>query len=680
MQSTHGALVWRFIALAGVLSGTTVLAHDGEEPTEIPDRPTEGELGKLIPWHKDAIHLSVVWPKTQPPQLCFWMRPAEYRGSDVVDASRLPIGALRPEFRRDVYGGYAYSNTLDASVLTRILADISMENTLCADFPAALADSGKHHIEQLTAADFAANASAFHDAGHSKGLNYNLFCAGNVMLADGRMAVIGGHDKAGNHGIRKINIYDPEMGRWVARPTPNAMADYLAHPMSLQNRSGLFEVNTDPADPADMHYQRWYPTAVTLPDGKVLILSGTDQTSEVGPQNAPLTKIRYEQPEIYDPTTDRTIALESARKLQPMYPRSYVVQTGHRAKDWKVLSVGEAVPPFPTGAALRAYDPWRYDGKTFLLDVQAALADRYRSVPGYNHWTHLTTAASAHENGAAVNLTYLDKHGMPRLQKIITAGGSDENGATAAVETLDLVLGARDQELSTPGWVIQAQLPFKLTQNQAVALADGDVLIFGGAGRLASGGRVANLEVQLFQPATATLTTVATMNVPRHDHSTGTLLPDGTVLISGGNRVELAAVANDAVPVAQIYSPPYLFRGPRPEVLSAPEKVEYGHKFEVALKANTRISQVSLRRIGPTTHNWSWGNAYVELAFDQEDDGELEITAPKVPGAAVPGVYMLFVLDQDGVPSIATRVMLEMARDDGDTDSEDDRDDDRERD
>jgi len=104
----------------------------GEEPTEIPDRPTEGELGKLIPWHKDAIHISVVWPRARPPQLCFWMRPAEYRGSDVVDATQLPIGVLRPEFRQSVFGGYAFSNTLDASVQSRIHADISMENTLAS--------------------------------------------------------------------------------------------------------------------------------------------------------------------------------------------------------------------------------------------------------------------------------------------------------------------------------------------------------------------------------------------------------------------------------------------------------------------------------------------------------------------------------------------------------------------
>ena len=56
--------------------------------------------------------------------------------------------------------------------------------------------------------------------------------------------------------------------------------------------------------------------------------------------------MRQTVPEIYDPEDDRTIALENAQKLQPMYARSYVVQTGRGRHDWKVASVGEADPDF----------------------------------------------------------------------------------------------------------------------------------------------------------------------------------------------------------------------------------------------------------------------------------------------------------------------------------------------
>lgn len=647
--------VWAALVAMGL--GGPALAHDAEEPTEIPDAPTFGALSNLIPWHKDAVHISLVWPRKRTPQLCFWMRPSEYRGTDLIDPVP-PLGILRQPFKDLVYGGYNFSRTLEESVRTPILADLEKENTLCADLPGALIDTGKHHIEDLTAADFASNAGAFHDSGHSRGLNYNLFCAGNVMLADGRLAVIGGHDKAGNHGIRKINIYDPERRQWKWRPMPGAMEDYLADPTGLEfpHRTGLFEENTDPEHRADMKYQRWYPTAVTLPDGKVLILSGTDQVSEVGPELAGLTKVRHPTPEVYNPDTDRSVALENAQKLQPMYVRSFVVQTGRGRHDWKVLSLGEVVPPLPVGDELDSYDPWLYDGKTSLLDVRGALADRKRDVPGERHWQLIATAQSAHESGAAVNLRYLDRKGLPHLQKIIAFGGSDQNGDTDLIESLDLRLGNGRNKLTTDGWKSHGRLPMPLTQNNAVVLPDGNVVVVGGAGR--SGRvRIANLDVQLFKPATGELTTMWRMRVPRFDHSNLTLLPDGTVLISGGNRVETAAEEDDGKPVGQIYSPPYLFQGERPVVYDAPERVDYGDEFR--LKVKGKISKVTMLRFGPTTHNWAWGNEYVELQFTQHRD-RVWVTAPKVPGAAIPGPYMLFVVDENGVPSEAKRVMMRL--------------------
>lgn len=675
MQGSYGRAGWQWPILVAVVIAGAAVAHEEDEDTDIPDVETFGSLGKLIPWHKDAIHISVVWPEKKAPQLCYWMRPSEWRATDLIDPNAGSLGTKREDFRRIVYGGYRFSNTLEDSVLTRIKADLQLENTLCAELPGALTPSDEHHIEALTPADFAANAQWFKDAGHSRGLNYNLFCGANVMLADGRIAAIGGHDKSGNHGIRKINIYDPEKERWLERPQPQAMTNFFADPSFAwpPEQTGLYEVNTDPADPADMKYQRWYPSAVTLPDGKVLILGGSDQVSEYGPDcpdedDGPLppfrpdlcagtSKVRIATPEVYDPATDRNTALENARRLQPMYPRSFVIQTGHRARDWKVLSFGEVVPPLPVGYEIDGYDPFEYRGITSLLDVQAALADPKRGVPAENHWQPVGTAASAHDSGAAVNLRYLDKQGLPQLQKVIAFGGGGENGDTDVIESISFELIKGNRGFTTAGWKVETgKLPFALDQNNAVVLPDGNVLVFGGNGRVGRR-RQANLDVQLFDTATGAVTTVATTNIPRHDHSNGTLLPDGTVLISGGNRVDLSSDEDAAVPVAQLYSPAYLFKGDRPEVKWAPGKVRYGKKFAIKLAGKPTIGQVALLRIGPTTHNWSWGNEYVRLSF-QQDGGWLKVSAPKVPGAAIPGLYMLYVLDEDGVPSVARRVLV----------------------
>ena len=70
------------------------------------------------------------------------------------------------------------------------------------------------------------------------------------------------------------------------------------------------------------------------------------------------------------------------------------------------------------------------------------------------------------------------------------------------------------------------------------------------------------------------------------------------------------------------------------------------------------VGSVALIRIGPVTHNWDWGNRYVKLWFERRGAG-LHVQAPAVPGLAVPGYYMLFVVSDEGVPSVAELVHLD---------------------
>jgi hypothetical protein len=181
--------------------------------------------------------------------------------------------------------------------------------------------------------------------------------------------------------------------------------------------SALDETNTDPDDPSDMKYQRWYPTGVTLPDGRILILSGTDQDTSVGPELASSTKVRQPVPEVYDPYTNKIIALENARKLFNMYPRPFVTQTGPGKNDWKVCVAGGGVqpslpgPPGGPGPDINGYDPFFYNGNTFCLDVLAALADPNRDVPAENHWQFIDTAANTHDSGAGVRLVTINADG-----------------------------------------------------------------------------------------------------------------------------------------------------------------------------------------------------------------------------------------------------------------------------
>jgi galactose oxidase len=197
---------------------------------------------------------------------------------------------------------------------------------------------------------------------------------------------------------------------------------------------------------------------------------------------------------------------------------------------------------------------------------------------------------------------------------------------------------------------------------------------------------------QIFDPAVVdrgldiTTRRLARTTVSRGLHGTATLLPDATVFFAGENREALVRpddprfplVSSYAgslprgdpdlgVPVGQIFSPPYLFTAgggaaPRPAITGAPREIQYRGTFDITVsRPATGIRSVALLRSDHNTHSLTAGDRYVKLAFRPKGDasrGELRVTAPKLPAQAVPGVYMLYVVDNNGVPSVGRQVRI----------------------
>jgi len=226
--------------------------------------------------------------------------------------------------------------------------------------------------------------------------------------------------------------------------------------------------------------------------------------------------------------------------------------------------------------------------------------------------------------------------------KVLIIGGGDPPTNTA--EVIDLNAG-------TPAWRAVAPMTYKRRQINATLLPDGTVLVTGGssspgfnepAGAVYAG--------ELWNPVTETWTTVASFTQYRGYHSFTLLLPDGRVLSGGG----------DASMSAEVYSPRYLFKGARPVIMSAPGSVSYGQRFFVRTADAAQISGVSLLRLSSVTHAFNMEQRINRLAFSVATDG-LDVAGPMNSNLSPPGYYMLFILNSSGVPSVAKIVRVSPA-------------------
>ena len=108
-------------------------------------------------------------------------------------------------------------------------------------------------------------------------------------------------------------------------------------------------------------------------------------------------------------------------------------------------------------------------------------------------------------------------------------------------------------------------------------------------------------------------------------------------------------------------TPDYLLRGVRPAITDAPASIAYGQDFSIALLEPVEISSACFIRLSAVTHAFDMSQRHVALDFSQTDT-QIDLAAVNDPNLAAPGHYMLFVLDNNRVPSVAPIIQLVYAQ------------------
>jgi len=114
---------------------------------------------------------------------------------------------------------------------------------------------------------------------------------------------------------------------------------------------------------------------------------------------------------------------------------------------------------------------------------------------------------------------------------------------------------------------------------------------------------------------------------------------------------------------AQIFTPPYLFKADgtlaaRPSITSAPSKISYGVSFSVVTPDSGTEVRGTLVRLSSVTHAFNQSQLIYPLTFAATGPTTLTGMGPTGATLAPPGPYMLFLVNQAGVPSTAAMVSV----------------------
>jgi len=438
----------------------------------------------------------------------------------------------------------------------------------------------------------------------------------SVLMHNGKMLQWDGWDTP-----EPTEVYDPAAQTFttVNAPSSNFCAGNVQLPdgrimtvggwgATTTGQQGIVDTNIfDPATQtwtrvANMHLPRWYPDLVELSDGRYVAISGNSTNAGTW----------ADTPEVYDPKANTWTLLSNVSTPQvheEEYPFSYLAPNGN------VFTIGPS------------------EDQSFFLNV------------GSQTWT--PAGSSGVVNGSSV---------MYRPGKILYSGGAASVTSTTPAQAGSAMI---DLTAANPTWQPAAPMNYARVYHTLTMLADGRVLAVGGEAtsdqtQVTTG----VLPAEIWDPATGKWTVEPSMAAARNYHSTAVLMPDGTVLVAGGGHED--SLANPGQYSAQVYSPSYLFNGPRPAITSAPASSTYGASMSISTPDAASISAVNLVSLGADTHQADMDQHFVPLSFTA-GSGSLTVSTPASAALAPPGYYMVFILNKLSVPSVASIVRLDPA-------------------
>lgn len=436
----------------------------------------------------------------------------------------------------------------------------------------------------------------------------DVFCSGHALMADGRLLVAGGTESfppgGGAHG--PLGHFPGLPDSWIFDPVADAGGNHWTrHP--------------------SMRRGRWYPTLLTMADGRVLAMNGHPEGT------APASDHNNDALETSDGGAwtwlGRSPQLTNA-PTSHYYPRIFVGPSG------KVFS---ATPLDPEGGQPPKSGNW---------DPNSGGVDWKHQVPPPSGWDGRDDLGWPY----ALLPLFEDEDPAKSFRFFVLIAGMKAPWITD--------LGTPADPNPSPAWKPFGNRRRRL-HSMLVSLANSWVMLCGGV-RDRNDDNTAEKEPEFLAwngDAWAWASgRRASASVPRNYHTSTLLMPDGRVFVAGSNINAQSGFANVRRLEVEIYAPWYCCYD-RPRIVAAPRELDTGQTLNVEVRGG-EAERLVLIRAGSSTHSFNPDERHISLiARKGEEEGSYWAPVPQRP-VTVPGWYLLFAVTADGAPSEGVWVKL----------------------
>lgn len=480
----------------------------------------------------------------------------------------------------------------------------------------------------------------------------NAFCAGGNLMGNGSWLNVGG-----NNGVTTLGIANDVAGN----PDGGGAYDSFSGGRSTRVMTPCSDSTCNWTEDTDgIPVNRWYPSLETLEDGTVIILGGELYGGFVNSVNQNQSVPTYE----FWPSTGAPILSPFLQRTQPanLYPLTWLL---------------------PSGLIFMQAD-WQTTLLNYTSQVETALPNithAQRTYPASGATTMLPLTVRNNYEATILFCGGMDPVRDDWDNKLWDVVNTDTSNSCVSIAP----------DSASPNYVDEDPLPENRGMGNFIQLPDERLFLVNGVSKGSAGYGYDTWAVNqsyaknpVFRPAYYNHsapagkrfdTNVPSSTIGRLYHSSATLLPDGSVFISGSNPNADVIPTPSGVNASYVYHTEYrteifypsYYDAVRPLPTGIPTTVTYGGRpFNLNVPnlkgVDLNSIKVALIRTGFSTHAMNMGQRYIQLnsTFTGNTDFSATLHVSQLPPNAallVPGPALLFVI-VNGIPSIGQFVMV----------------------